>query len=97
MKLKYQFVFQPIGEIYMGVAVGESAKQFHGMMQLNEVGYHIVSLMTEEISREEIVDKLLEIYDTDRESSLGYVDEVVEYLKEQGVLEDPLTPSNPPA
>lgn len=87
MKLKYHFVFQPIGEIYMGVAVGESAKKFHGMMQLNEVGYHIVSLMTEEISREEIVDKLLEIYETDRESALGYVDEVVAYLEEQGVLE----------
>ena len=54
----------------MGVAVGESARQFHGMMQLNEVGYDIVSLMTEEISREEIVDKLLEIYDTDRDSAL---------------------------
>lgn len=86
MKLKYQFVFQPIGEIYMGVAVGESAKQFHGIMQLNEVGYHIVSLMTEEISREEIVDKLLEIYDTDRDSALKHVNDVIVYLEEQGVL-----------
>ena len=86
MKLKYQFVFQPIGEIYMGVAVGESAKQFHGIMQLSEVGYHIVSLMTEEISREEIVDKLLEIYDTDRDSALTYVNDVIKYLEEQGVL-----------
>ena len=70
----------------MGVAVGESAKQFHGMMQLNEVGYHIVSLMTEEISREEIVDKLLEIYDTDRDSALKHVNDVIVYLEEQGVL-----------
>ena len=70
----------------MGVAVGESAKQFHGIMQLNEVGYHIVSLMTEEISREKIVDKLLEIYDTDRDSALTYVNDVIKYLEEQGVL-----------
>ena len=48
MKLKYQFVFQPVGKTYMGVAVGESAKEFSGMLQLNEVGYDIVSLMTEE-------------------------------------------------
>ena len=70
----------------MGVAVGESARQFHGMMQLNEVGYHIVSLMTEEISCEEIVEKLLEIYDTDRDSALTYVNDVIKYLEEQGVL-----------
>lgn len=80
----------------MGVPVGESARQFHGMMQLNEVGYDIVSLMTEEISREEIVDKLLEMYDTDRDSALKYVDDIIAYLEEQGVLETK-TPSNPPA
>jgi hypothetical protein len=87
MKLKYHFVFQPIGDIYMGVPVGDSAKLFHGMMQLNEVGYDIVSLMTEEISREEIVDKILEMYDIDRDSALVHVNDVIAYLEGQGVLE----------
>ena len=87
MKLKYHFVFQPIGDIYMGVPVGDSAKLFHGMMQLNEVGYDIVSLMTEEISREEIVEKILEMYDIDRDSALVHVNDVIAYLEGQGVLE----------
>lgn len=86
MKLKYQFVFQPLGKTYAGVPVGESAKLFHGMLQLNEVGYDIVSMMTEEISREEMADKLLEIYETDRETALTYIDQVVDYLTEQGVI-----------
>lgn len=86
MKLKYQFVFQPLGKTYVGVPVGESAKVFHGMLQLNEVGYDIVSMMKEEISREEMADKLLQIYDTDRETALNYIDQVVDYLKEQEVL-----------
>lgn len=86
MKLKYHFIFQPLGKTYAGVPVEESAKLFHGMLQLNEVGYHIVSMMTEEINREEMADKLLEIYETDRETALGYIDHVVDYLKEQGVL-----------
>lgn len=87
MKLKYQFVFQPVGKTYMGVAVGDSAKQFSGMLQLNEVGYDIVSQMTEDISRDEIVDKILDIYDADRDTVSKYVDEVVEYLTENEVLE----------
>lgn len=86
MKLKYQFVFQPIGRKYMGVPVGDSAAHFQGMLQLNEVGYDIVKLMTEEISREEMVDRLLESYDADRETAAGYVDQVVDYLIEQGVV-----------
>lgn len=86
MKLKYQFVFQPVGKTYMGVAVGDSAKQFSGMLQLNEVGYDIVSQMTEDISKDEIVDKMLDIYDADRDTVGKYVDEVVEYLKENEVL-----------
>lgn len=86
MKLKYQFVFQPVGKTYMGVPVGESAKQFHGMLQLNEVGYDIVSLMKEEISQDEMVSKLLEIYDTDAETATGYVNQVVKYLQEQDVI-----------
>ena len=87
MKLKYQFVFQPIGKTYMGVPVGESAKEFHGMLQLNEVGYDIVSMMKEDISREEMADKLQELYDTDRETALTYINQVVDYLSEQEVLE----------
>ncbi len=71
----------------MGVAVGESAEQFHGMLQLNEVGYDMVSLMKESISRDEVVEKMLDMYDTDRDTVSKYVDEVVEYLKDNDVLE----------
>ncbi len=69
----------------MGVPVGKEAK-FHGMMQLNDVGYDIVSLMTEEISRDELIDKVLEKYDTDRETASLHVDNVIAYLEEQGVI-----------
>lgn len=86
MKLKYKLVFQLVGNDYMGVAVGDSAKQFGDILQLNEVGYDIVSLMKEEISRDEIVEKLLDIYDDDRDTVGKYVDEVVEYLTENELL-----------
>lgn len=86
MKLKYQFVFQSVGDTYMGVTVGESAKLFHGMLQLNEVGHDIVSLMAEDVGRDEIVDKILNSYDTDRETAEKYVDEVIAYLVKEDVL-----------
>lgn len=86
MKLKYQFVFQQLGEIYMGVAVGGDAKLLNGMLQLNEVGYDIVSLMTNDISKDEIIENILENYDTDRDTATQYVDEVIDYLTKEDVL-----------
>lgn len=86
MKLKYQFVFQQLGETYMGVAVGEDAKLFNGMLHLNEVGYDIVSLMTNDISKDEIIENILDSYDSDRDTATQYVDEVIDYLTKEDVL-----------
>lgn len=86
MKLKHEFVFQKIGKSYVSVAVGKSANDFHGVIKLNEVGYDIVTLMKEETTEEQMVEKLLEMYDADRETITQYVRDVVEYLKEQEVI-----------
>lgn len=71
----------------MGVAVGEDARKFSGMIQLNEVGHDIVARMTSEVTRDKIVRGILEEYDSNEETVREYVDEVVEYLKNEGVLE----------
>lgn len=70
----------------MGVAVGDDAKLLNGMLQLNEVGYDIVSLMTNDISKDEIIENVLENYDTDRDTATQYVDEVIDYLTKEDVL-----------
>ena len=87
MKLKYKFAFQPIGKNYIGIAVDESATEFSGMLELNETGYDMVNLMQEETTREALIEKLLTVYNTDRETLSNYLDEVIAYLTEQGVLE----------
>lgn len=86
MHLKYQFHFQPVGNTYMGVAIGESAKQFSGMLQLNEVGYDIVSQMTQPTTQDEIIEQMLKLYDTDRETVTKYVDDIIKYLQEAEVI-----------
>lgn len=87
MKLKYNFHFQPVGRTFVGVAVGEDARKFAGMIQLNEVGHDIVARMTSEVTRDKIVKSVLEEYDSDEETVGKYVDEVIEYLNSEGVLD----------
>lgn len=87
MKLKYNFHFQPVGRTFVGVAVGEDARKFAGMIQLNEVGHDIVARMTSEVTRDKIVKSILEEYESDEETVGKYVDEVIEYLNSEGVLD----------
>jgi len=87
MRLKYNFHFQPVGRTYVGVAIGEDARKFSGMIQLNEVGHDIVALMTDEITRDKVVEKILAEYDSDAETVGKYVDDIIEYLTNEGVLE----------
>lgn len=88
MKLKYQFVFQNVCGHYMGVAVGDDARAFSGVITLNETGNDICQLLQEETTRESVIDHLLEIYDADRETVGKYVDQVTDQLRAEGVLED---------
>ena len=53
MQLLYTFRFKRIGDTWLANAVGQDAHLFQGILQLNEVGYFIVSElknMTEETS-----------------------------------------------
>lgn len=87
MKLKYQFYFAQFGTTYAGVTTGDDKDRFPGMLQVNEVGHDIVTMMADDVTRDEIVDRLLEIYEIDRLTAERSVDQVVDYLAEQGVVE----------
>ena len=86
MRLKYKFHFQPVGKTYVGVVVGEDARHFNKMIQLNEVGHDIVSMMNEETDRDSIVEKIQSQYDVDIATVGKYVDEIIDYLTKEGVL-----------
>jgi len=86
MKLKYEFVYHPVGEHYIGVAVGDNASHFNATLQLDEVSYDIITHITDNISREELIDQMLTIYDDERDIVAKYVDKVIDYLKENDIL-----------
>ena len=66
----------------MAVAVGETSKNFHGMIRLNETGAFLWKKMAEkDCSEEELVDMLLKEYDIDRETAAKDVHKMIESLK----------------
>ena len=70
----------------MAVPVGERTRDVHGMIALNETGAFIWQLMEEERTEEEIVGKLLEEYEVDRDTAAGALGRFRAKLAEEGVL-----------
>lgn len=86
MRVKSGFVLRKIGTKYMAVPVGERTRDVHGMIALNETGAFIWQLMEEERTEEEIVGKLLEEYEVDRDTAAGALGRFRAKLAEEGVL-----------
>ena len=89
MKLKYNFVANEVAGKTVAVAVGESAEKFSGFMKMNSTAAKIFELLKEEITKEEMLLKLKEIYPDETEATLkNSIDSFVLELEKAGVLCD---------
>ena len=93
MRLRFTFRFQQVGDTWLGSAVGQNAPLFNGVLQLNEVGYFIVSKLAELPDKQEselviyLTDCLTNEYAVDRSTAQSAVISVLDYLKAEQVLE----------
>lgn len=88
MKVREGFLLRVIGDEPVVVAVGGASKYFNGMIKLNASGVFLFELMKEDVSKETLVDKLIEKYDVDREKADKDVDAFIKTLKGAKVLDD---------
>lgn len=86
MKKKLDFVLREIAGDLLLVPTGKTALDLNGMLTLNEVGGEIWKMLDEVESEEEIVDRLLEDYDVQREELQQDVREFLDKLRELGIL-----------
>ena len=87
MRIKKDFTIQKVGASYVAVAVGETSKNFHGMVRLNETGAFLWKLLSEkDCSEEDLVEALLGEYDVSREIAARDVHTVVKSLEDNGIF-----------
>ena len=87
MKLKYNFVMNKVADKNVAVAVGADSEKFNGFIKMNSTGAKIFEILKEDVSKEELVLKLKEIYsdqteDILRQSAESFLGE----LEKAGVL-----------
>ena len=67
MKIKEGFIKRQVGERVVVVPIGEAAKNFHGMINLNETGGELWDLLKENTDEDKLLESMLEIYEIEPE------------------------------
>ena len=87
MKVRTSFAVREIAGDYILVPLGEMALKFSGMITTNEVGAFIWECLQEDVSKEELLEKVLEEFEIDRETAEQDVGQFLENLDELGLME----------
>lgn len=87
MKLKDGIVLGSLeGEDY-AIATGKAAKKFNGIIHNNATAAFIFSLLQTEQSEDDLVNALTEKYDVDKETARKDVAEIVEKIRQAGIMQ----------
>lgn len=88
MKIKEGFIKRQVGERVVVVPIGEAAKNFHGMINLNETGGELWDLLKENTDEDKLLESMLEIYEIEPEQAQKSMEAFLKKLRETGVLEE---------
>ena len=88
MKIKNGFAKRNIAGSEIVVPVGAAVAEFNGMITLNESGAFFWDCLKEDTTKEEIVKKVVEVYDVTPEKAGEDVEKFTSMLRENGLLDD---------
>lgn len=86
MKFKYQFVFEHVGPIIIGVMIDKNIGKSRQILKLNETSYDVAKHLVSDHDEKELVDLFLDEYSVDRIQAEKVVSVVMSYLQSLGVL-----------
>ena len=88
MKLIDKFVIREVGGKAIAVPTGKASTKFKGFIQLNNVSKAIFEFLMTDISKEQLVEEMLKIFDVEKDVAEKDIDEFLEQLKGANILED---------
>ena len=68
MKLRYKFATQKVGSGVVAVAIEEDALKYSDILRMNSAGAFILEQLRNDISYAELTERMLQKYDTDKET-----------------------------
>lgn len=86
MKLKKDFILREImGDVVL-VPINQSTSQFNGLITINELGKFIWENIEKAQDEEDLLQKILDEYEVDRETAKKDLDEFLQVLKDMDII-----------
>ena len=86
MKIREGFIIREVAGSFVVVAVGSAAKEFSGIINLNETGAFLWKALEKGATKDELVAKLLAEYEVDETTARADVDAFVKKLQENQLV-----------
>lgn len=86
MKIQKDFILREIAGDFVLVPTGNTAMEFNGLIAINEIGAFLWKNLQSEITREQLVQKVLEEYEIDSETVKKDVDQFLSKLVNAGIV-----------
>lgn len=86
MKLKKKLTIEELDERF--VALGGEDKAFRGMIYLNESGKFVAELLENEITKEEIINKMCKRYKIESDRAKTDLDKFLKTFAEAGLIDN---------
>lgn len=88
MKIKDNFLLKEIAGNYVVVPVGNELIDLNCMITLNESGAFLWRSLSEDTSRDGLVENMLKEYDVDKDTALADIDEFLQSVRKIGALDE---------
>lgn len=88
MKLRYEFETTELGDEIIAVPVGDNARDFSGVLNLNDSAAAILKQLQKDTTVEQIVSALLEEYEGTKEEMTAFVEKFIDKLRNEDLLSE---------
>lgn len=88
MKTKKGFMLRSVGGRHVVVAVGKASEEFNGLITLNDSGAFLWEELSQGISYEDLLKKMLETYDVTEMTAKAGLDRFLETARGAGLIDE---------
>ena len=88
MKIKDGFVLKKVGDSAIVVAVGKRAKEFNGIISLNETAEFLWNNLEKAQNAEELSELLFAEYDVSKEKALDSCEKFIAKVREANIIDE---------
>lgn len=88
MKTKKGFMLRSVANRHVVVAVGQASVDFNGLITLNDTGAFIWEELSKGCTYDELLEKMLEVYDVDEKTAREGIDSFLETARSANLIEE---------